>query len=66
MGKISALTEIEMINELKTDEIADFSYYYMGFYINSCPKMKYKADYKPSELLCPVKLQWVTLTDEVK
>jgi hypothetical protein len=28
-------------------------YYYMGFYIHTCPKMKYKADYQPSELLCP-------------
>lgn len=29
-------------------------YYYMGFYIHSCHKMRYKADYAPSDLLCPV------------
>lgn len=28
-------------------------YYYMGYYIHTCPKMRYKADYTPSELLCP-------------
>ena len=30
-----------------------------GYYIHSCPKMTYKSDYKPSELLCPVTLRWV-------
>jgi arginine-tRNA-protein transferase len=29
-------------------------HYYLGFYIHSCPKMRYKAEYSPSELLCPV------------
>ena len=30
-----------------------------GYYIHSCTKMTYKAEYKPSELLCPVNLKWV-------
>jgi arginyl-tRNA--protein-N-Asp/Glu arginylyltransferase len=35
-------------------------YYYLGYYIHSCPKMRYKAEYAPSELLCPVtKAAWV-------
>ena len=34
-------------------------YYYMGFYIHSCHKMRYKADYHPSDLLCPERLTWV-------
>ena len=34
-------------------------YYYMGFYIHTCPKMRYKADYSPSDLLCPVRHSWV-------
>jgi hypothetical protein len=25
----------------------------MGFYIHTCPKMRYKSEYRPSELLCP-------------
>ena len=28
-------------------------YYYMGFYIHSCHKMRYKVDYAPCDLLCP-------------
>jgi arginine-tRNA-protein transferase len=34
-------------------------YYYLGYYIHSCPKMVYKADYAPSELLCPQRQVWV-------
>ena len=33
-------------------------YYYMGFYIDSCVKMKYKGKYTPSYLLCPVTYGW--------
>lgn len=33
-------------------------YYYMGFYIHTCPKMRYKASYKPSFLLCPEVYTW--------
>uniref|UniRef100_A0A4W5NEG5 N-end rule aminoacyl transferase C-terminal domain-containing protein n=1 Tax=Hucho hucho TaxID=62062 RepID=A0A4W5NEG5_9TELE len=28
-------------------------YYYLGFYIHSCPKMRYKGQYQPSDLLYP-------------
>jgi arginine-tRNA-protein transferase len=34
-------------------------YYYMGFYIHSCPKMRYKAQYRPSEIVCPETFEWV-------
>lgn len=33
-------------------------YYYMGFYIHSCPKMRYKGAYSPSFLLCPEVYTW--------
>lgn len=29
-------------------QLPDLQYYYMGYYIHSCPKMRYKADYSPS------------------
>ena len=38
-------------------------HYYMGYYIESCPKMRYKADYAPSELRCPVTGRWVDVAD---
>jgi hypothetical protein len=33
-----------------------------GYYIHTCPKMRYKADYRPSDLLCADSLQWVRFT----
>lgn len=36
----------------------------MGYYIHNCDKMKYKGEYHPSELLCPMTLRdWVPLSD---
>ena len=52
LGKYTALREIEYCQQ------HGLLYYYMGFYIHDCEKMKYKADYSPSELLCPTSLQW--------
>jgi arginine-tRNA-protein transferase len=34
---------------LKEIECASPSYCYLGYYIEGCPKMRYKAEYKPSE-----------------
>lgn len=36
----------------------DLKYYYMGFYIHSCPKMRYKGQFRPSFLLCPRLYTW--------
>jgi len=35
----------------------------MGFYVHSCQKMKYKGQYKPSDLLCPENFEWVPLSE---
>ena len=51
-GKISALREIALAAE------GGYKYYYMGYYIHSCVKMRYKADYKPSYLLDPETNEW--------
>ncbi|XP_016144330.1 arginyl-tRNA--protein transferase 1 [Sinocyclocheilus grahami] len=37
------------------------SYYYLGFYVHSCPKMLYKGQYRPSDLLCPETYTWLTI-----
>jgi arginyl-tRNA---protein transferase len=60
LGKYTALREISFCQS------QGLEYYYMGFYIHSCQKMRYKAEYKPSELLCPTTLTWHILDDCVK
>ncbi|XP_075113634.1 arginyl-tRNA--protein transferase 1 isoform X4 [Leptodactylus fuscus] len=60
LGVYSALREIAFTRELQK-KASDLSYYYMGFYIHSCPKMSYKGKYKPSQLLCPESYSWVPI-----
>lgn len=63
-GKFSALKEVEWVQDAAR-KCPALHYYYMGFYIHSCHKMQYKADYHPSDLLCPERLCWVPF-DRVK
>ncbi|XP_006654483.2 arginyl-tRNA--protein transferase 2-like isoform X2 [Oryza brachyantha] len=58
LGKYTALKEIDWVKT--TQECCpNLQYYYLGYYIHSCNKMRYKAAYRPSELLCPVRYKWV-------
>ena len=50
LGKICAVKEIEFT------VAQGLEYYYLGYYIGTCQKMKYKSDYQPCELLCPTTL----------
>lgn len=57
LGKYAILKEIEFARDtLKVP------YYYLGYYIESCQKMRYKADYKPTQMLCPKFYNWVDAT----
>lgn len=58
LGKVSALRELALVNLLGLD------YYYMGYYIDDCPKMNYKEKYG-GELLDVCNNQYVPL-DSVK
>ncbi|KAG5237469.1 arginyl-tRNA--protein transferase [Salix suchowensis] len=53
-GKYSALQEIGWVKENEV-RCPSLQYYYLGYYIHSCSKMRYKAAYCPSELLCPLR-----------
>ncbi|KAJ3385721.1 Arginyl-tRNA--protein transferase 1 [Entophlyctis sp. JEL0112] len=58
MGVYSALRECAMAKQF-SQLLPDLRYYYMGFYIHSCAKMRYKAQFKPSDLACPKTYEWV-------
>ncbi|KAK1306033.1 Arginyl-tRNA--protein transferase 1 [Acorus calamus] len=59
LGKYSVLQEIKWVKEVQQIHCPTLEYYYLGYYIHSCNKMRYKAAYHPSELLCPLRYQWV-------
>merc|ERR1719433_923289 len=62
LGTLTALFEIAFTRKLNRD-LAALKFYYMGYYIHSCSKMRYKSKYSPSWLLCPVTYQWVPVQD---
>ncbi|KAI8816508.1 arginine-tRNA-protein transferase [Fimicolochytrium jonesii] len=61
LGTYSALREIAMTRAFM-ERVEGVRYYYMGYYIHSCAKMRYKAQYKPSELLCPATYTYAPLS----
>jgi arginine-tRNA-protein transferase len=58
----TALKEIEWVQETMK-KVPELKYYYMGFYIHTCAKMRYKGNYVPSDLLDPESYVWVPLAD---
>lgn len=56
LGTIASLEEIEYTKALRRD------YYYLGYYIQSCQKMRYKGEFAPSELLCPKTNRYMALS----
>ena len=45
LGTFSVMKEIELCNDLGKEWL------YLGFYVRESPKMSYKADFKPYQLL---------------
>jgi arginine-tRNA-protein transferase len=59
-GKLSALREAALALE------GGYEFYYMGYYIHNCVKMRYKGDYKPQYVLDPETYGWNPLEGEVR
>ncbi|KAK7948969.1 Arginine-tRNA-protein transferase [Apiospora aurea] len=58
-GKLGALREIALATE------DGYRWWYPGYYIHTCPKMKYKMDYAPQYLLEPDTLRWEKVDDDL-
>lgn len=61
-GVYSSLSEILYVKQL-SKYLPSLKYYYLGYYIHNVQKMKYKAQYQPSDLLCPTKYVFVSMKD---
>ncbi|ROW16931.1 hypothetical protein VPNG_01119 [Cytospora leucostoma] len=57
-GKLGALREIALAME------GGYRYWWAGYYIHSCPKMRYKIDYHPQYVLDPEALTWDLLDED--
>lgn len=60
LGKLSALREAALALE------GGYEYYYMGYYIHSCPKMHYKGTYKPQYVLDFESFHWDPLDAKMR
>ncbi|KAJ5755551.1 arginine-tRNA-protein transferase [Penicillium manginii] len=58
-GKLSALREIAFAQENV------YPYYYMGYYIHNCQKMRYKGTFRPQYILDPESNEWDPLDGEL-
>ncbi|XP_017051258.1 arginyl-tRNA--protein transferase 1 isoform X2 [Drosophila ficusphila] len=65
LGTYGSLREIDLLQSL-AEKVPALKYYYMGFYIHSCPKMRYKGKLSASYLLCPETYEWIPLTDAIR
>jgi len=62
LGKLSALREISLAKEFHDAGVPQMKHLYMGYYIHSCQKMKYKGEYSPSYLADPEDFSWHPLS----
>ncbi|KAH8418405.1 hypothetical protein KR222_008866 [Zaprionus bogoriensis] len=62
LGTYGSLREIDLVQTI-AERVPALKCYYMGFYIHSCPKMRYKGKLSASYLLCPETYIWLPLTD---
>ncbi|KAH7887853.1 arginine-tRNA-protein transferase [Phlebopus sp. FC_14] len=58
LGKLSALREAALALEIRGAGVPTMTSLYMGFYIHSCQKMRYKGEYCPSFLADPEEYTW--------
>ncbi|KAK4190016.1 putative Arginyl-tRNA--protein transferase [Podospora australis] len=58
-GKLGALREIALARE------AGYRWWYSGYYVHNCAKMRYKIDYRPQYVLDPETLQWDLVNKDV-
>lgn len=62
LNLLSYFREIEFTRHLHS-LCPQIQYYYMGYYVHSCRKMRYKGNFNPSDLLCPETYKWFPLVD---
>lgn len=59
-GKLSAMREIALAKE------KGYIWWYPGYYIHNCIKMRYKGDYYPQYILSPESYTWHLFTEDIK
>ena len=59
LGVVGAVIELEICRKLREMWSPDLSYYHLGELVLDCPKVNYKLNYQPGQVLCPYSKLWV-------
>jgi len=54
------------MKKLRQNGFPDMKYYSMKDFVVDWPKIDYKLHMHPTELICPVSLEWVPFTEDLK
>ena len=65
-GAVTGVREIELLKKWNKEHGKDIKYYGMYDVVLDCPKVEYKLHMHPTQLLCPISLKFVLLTEDVK
>ena len=59
LGVVGAIIELEFCRKLKEIWQPNLKYYHLGELVLDCPKVNYKLNYQPGQILCPYSKEWV-------
>lgn len=59
LGVVGALIELEYCRQLTDLWQPTLQYYHLGELVLDCPKLNYKLNYQPGQVLCPFSKEWV-------
>lgn len=63
LGVVGAIMEMEFCRKLQQMWSPNLKYFHLGELVLDCPKVNYKLNYQPGQILCPYSKQWVPFTD---
>ncbi|PIL37257.1 hypothetical protein GSI_00950 [Ganoderma sinense ZZ0214-1] len=58
---LSAMREVSLVKEMHAAGLAEMKFLYLGLYVHTCVKMRYKAEYSPTYMLDPEEYEWFPL-----
>ncbi|KAI1796274.1 arginine-tRNA-protein transferase [Ganoderma leucocontextum] len=61
LGKLSAMREVSLVKEMHAAGLTNMKFLYLGLYVHTCMKMRYKGEYSPTYMMDPEEYEWFPL-----
>ena len=66
LGVVGAIIELEYCRNLQRHWQPTLQYYHLGELVIECPKVNYKLNYQPGQVLCPYSKVWIPYKEALK